>query len=167
MRQPYLIVIAGVSGSGKSTIASDLARRLDCTFLEGDDFHGETNIAKMAAGWALTDSDRRPWIDRLCDAANCADRTVVVSCSALSRKVREWIRQASEKPVRFALLNVGEASLRSRINARSDHFMPPELLTSQLAALEISSDLLLINAERSPDTINAEIERLITSGELP
>ncbi|TCS10013.1 gluconokinase [Caulobacter sp. BK020] len=136
---PFAVIAMGVSGSGKSTLGALLARRLDCPFLEGDDFHDARAVAKMSAGQPLDDSDRWPWLDRLGLAAGeavaCGGR-VVAACSALKRGYRERLRAAIGANTRFVLLDAGQDELLRRLTQRSGHYMPASLLDSQLATLE-------------------------------
>ena len=125
----------GVAGSGKSTIADMFARQLGWTRIEGDDLHPPQNVAKMAAGMPLTDVDREPWLRLICERINQTDGNQVITCSALRRGYRDILRTA-EARVRFLHLSGSTEVLAARIGARTDHFMPPSLLTSQLDALE-------------------------------
>lgn len=132
-----VIVVMGVSGSGKSTVATQLANELGWDFLEGDELHPPANLAKMGAGLPLDDTDRQPWLEAI--AAWIADhlqanRNGVVACSALRRAYRERLRRAG-RGVRFVYLRVPRAILAERLTHRQ-HFMPPSLLGSQLATLE-------------------------------
>ena len=122
----------GVSGSGKSTIGRDLALRLGIPFLEGDDLHPEANVTKMAAGLPLTDADRAPWLDRI--AAEIG-RPVVVACSVLKRGYRDRLRAGAPGLV-LVYLHGERDVLASRMARRVGHFMPVDLLESQLATLE-------------------------------
>lgn len=122
----------GVSGTGKSTIGRALAETLDLPFVEGDDLHPESNIAKMAAGIPLTDADRAPWLDLI---AAELDRPVVVACSALKRSYRDRLRIAAPDLVLVYLHGAPEL-LATRMGQRDGHFMPTALLRSQLATLE-------------------------------
>lgn len=141
MDQPTapVTIIMGVSGCGKSTYGWALARASGARFIEGDDLHSADSIAKMAAGIALNDADRWPWLDRIAQAANrgtAAGDTVIATCSALRRAYREHLRARIIAPVHFILLDVPVGELRRRMHTRTGHFMPPEMLASQLATLE-------------------------------
>ena len=126
----------GVSGSGKSTVGALLARALRVPFLEGDSFHPEGNVARMAAGIALTDSDREGWLQTLAQQLRLHTMLgVVLSCSALKRRYRDILRSGA--PDLALLYLAGSADvLAQRMAGRSGHYMPPSLLSSQLATLE-------------------------------
>ncbi len=135
----------GVSGSGKTTVGRALAAALRWPFLDGDDLHPASNVAKMAAGHPLTDEDRAPWlaaIGQRMDAWTAAGSSGVVGCSALRRAYRDTLRgtraahRGGPAGVRFALLDVPRADLAARMEHRPGHFMPVALLDSQLATLE-------------------------------
>jgi gluconokinase len=135
---PCALVVMGVSGSGKSTIADALAKRLDWRFEDGDRFHPASNVAKMSAGQPLTDEDRWPWlqaiadeIDRLCGK----NQHAVVACSALRRAYRNVLVHGRDD-VRIVFLDGTEALIAGRLAARRGHFMPPGLLASQFKTLE-------------------------------
>lgn len=127
------VVIMGVSGCGKSVLAEALASDLGATFIEGDDLHPPANIEKMAAGMALTDADRAPFLDNV--AAALTQGNAVASCSALKRAYRDRIR-ARAGATFFVLPDVSRLELERRITGRPGHFMPASLLASQLATLE-------------------------------
>jgi len=131
-----LVVVMGVSGSGKSTIGQLLADRLGVAFIDGDDLHPAANIAKMTAGIPLTDTDRAPWLEAVGDVleANRASG-LVVACSALRRAYRDLIARTAPG-VFFVHLDVDATTLADRMTTRPSHFMPVALLTSQLATLE-------------------------------
>jgi gluconokinase len=132
-----LIVVMGVAGSGKTTVAALLAGRLGAAFAEGDDFHSPANVAKMAAGTPLTDDDRWPWLRSIRDwlaAQRAAGRAAVIPCSALKRAYRDVLREAG--PVLFVHLTGSHELLAERIQTRKGHFMKPAMLASQLATLE-------------------------------
>lgn len=131
-----LLVVTGVSGSGKTTVGAALARRLHVPFADADDFHPPHNIAKMSAGLPLTDHDRAPWLRSI--GAWLATRGAsggVISCSALRREYRD-VLLAAAPGTRFAHLAGDIDEVRRRVAARPGHFMPPSLVDSQFAALE-------------------------------
>jgi gluconokinase len=127
----------GVSGCGKSTVGRALAARLGVPFAEGDELHPPRNIALMSAGTPLTDADRGVWLDRVADVLERAAQQggIVVSCSALKRRYRDRLREAAPA-LRFVYLHGSETLLAERMAARSGHYMPASLLTSQLETLE-------------------------------
>ena len=132
------IVVMGVAGSGKSSVAVELQRRLGWPLAEGDDFHPEANIEKMSSGIPLTDEDRWPWLDLIADwtaEQDAASNSTIVTCSALRRVYRDRLRAAPGRTI-FVHLVGTEGLLAERMNARAGHFMPPALLPSQLATLE-------------------------------
>jgi gluconokinase len=136
------LVVMGVSGSGKSTVARLLADRLGRPMAEADEFHPEANIAKMSAGIPLTDADREPWLLALRDwisEHDAAGQGTVVTCSALKRSYRDLLRGASAR-VHFVHLSGSREVIGERLASRSGHFMPPSLLDSQFADLEPLGD---------------------------
>ncbi|KQQ01524.1 MULTISPECIES: gluconokinase [unclassified Rathayibacter] len=154
------VVVMGVSGSGKSTVAALLAGRLGWSFLEGDDVHPLANVEKMAAGIPLTDDDRAPWLAALADEVDQRIRSgasVVVTCSALRRRYRDVLRR---EDLVFVHLAGSRATVAGRLASRLDHFMPPALLDSQFEALEpLGADErhLTVDVGRAPDDEIAEI----------
>lgn len=162
---PEHLVVMGVAGSGKTTVATLLAQRTGTPQAEADDFHPEANVRKMAAGVPLTDADRQPWLERLRDwltAEADAGRSAVVTCSALRRPYRDLLRTAHGR-VRFVHLDGSPELLASRIGARTDHFMPATLLPSQLATLEPlddDEDGFVLDVAHSPaELVDAVLER--------
>jgi gluconokinase len=135
---PTVLIVMGVSGSGKSTIGTLLALRLHWEYEDADWFHPPANIEKMHNGIALTDADRLPWLKAIAawiDQARRMGRHGVVACSALKRKYRDIL--IGDRPdVRLVYLKGDEALIARRIATRHEHFMPPSLLHSQFAALE-------------------------------
>ena len=132
------IVVMGVSGAGKTSAAQEITRQLGWDFIEGDDLHPESNVAKMAAGTPLDDDDRWPWLRRVAEVIGeheAAGRSLVITCSALKRSYREVLREGNPS-VWFAHVDVPREVLAARLAARRGHFMPPSLLDSQLATLE-------------------------------
>jgi len=137
MTRPVLVVM-GVSGSGKSTVAKPLAERLGWPFQEGDDLHPAANVAKMKAGIALDDADRAPWLDAIATWIGdrlTADSGGVVTCSALRRAYRDRLREAGDGVI-CVYLEGSKAVIAERVANRHGHFMPPALLDSQFATLE-------------------------------
>lgn len=135
---PPILLVMGVSGSGKTTVGSLLAGRLGWEYAEADAFHSEANIAKMAAGQPLTDDDRWPWLAAIgdwIDATTAAGRPAVVTCSALKRAYRDMLR-ANRPQVRLIYLAADAGTVQARLTARNGHFFPSELLASQFADLE-------------------------------
>ena len=137
-KPPCALVVMGVSGSGKTTVASKLAERLHWTFEDGDKFHPKSNVEKMSAGHPLTDEDRWPWlnaiadeIERVCEAGG----HVVIACSALKRTYRDVLLRGRDD-VRIVFLNGTQQLIAHRLSLRKDHFMPPGLLDSQFRTLE-------------------------------
>ena len=160
-KSPCALIVMGVSGSGKSTIAAELAKRLSWTFEDGDRFHPKSNVAKMSAGHPLTDKDRLPWlqaiadeIDRVCEAGG----HVVVACSALKRAYREILVHGRDD-VRIVFLDGSQALIADRLARRKGHFMPPGLLDSQFKTLEPpQADECPINV-----SIDAPVETIVNN----
>jgi gluconokinase len=135
---PCALVMMGVSGSGKSTIADRLAARLGWRYEDGDRFHPPANVAKMSAGQPLTDEDRLPWLQAIADEIDrlaAAGQRVVVACSALKRAYRNILVHGRDD-VRIVFLNGTQDLIAERLAARKGHFMPPGLLASQFKTLE-------------------------------
>lgn len=135
-------VVMGVSGCGKSTIGSALAATLDVPFLEGDAFHPESNVAKMSAGVPLNDEDRAGWLKTLAaeiSGAREQGKGLVLSCSALKRRYRDLLREA-DPGLQFVHLSGPRSVIAERMQQRTDHYMPPALLDSQLEILEALQD---------------------------
>ena len=133
-----VLIVMGVSGSGKTTVAEALDRHLDWPFQEGDDLHPPENVAKMHAGTPLTDEDRWPWLDAIAawiGARLADDGAGVVTCSALKRIYRDRL-VGSRKGVRLVYLHATAEVLEERMAARKGHFMPASLLRSQLETFE-------------------------------
>jgi gluconokinase len=132
------VVVMGVSGCGKTTVAEGLAAVLGWPFDEGDRFHPAANIAKMSAGHPLDDADRWPWLEILAERIRdkeAAGSSSILSCSSLKRRYRDILRGGAPR-VRFVHLHGDKAVLAARLATRKDHFFPPDLLDSQFAALE-------------------------------
>lgn len=134
-----VLVIMGVSGCGKTAVGRAVAQQWGADFQDADDWHTEEAVAKMAAGHALTDEDRAPWLERLRQkviAATPAEGRTVLACSALRRRYREALRNGQEG-VQFVFLEGTQDLIASRMAARKGHYMPTTLLDSQFAALEV------------------------------
>lgn len=158
-----VFVLMGVSGTGKSTVGCAVAEELSLTFIEADDFHPQHNVQKMAGGTPLTDQDRGPWIEALAAGINARQppRDALVACSALTKFVRDRLRAGVADPVRFILLNADPAILQQRLAKRQRHFMHPELLGSQLAALEWPADAVVVDVSRPLDVVCADVASTI------
>ncbi len=156
-----VIILMGVAGSGKSTVAQGLAAALGWPFLEGDELHPAANLSKMTAGAPLTDEDRRPWLAALrtrIEATLAAGGDLVVTCSALKRDYRRALQVASAH-VRFVYLRGDAALIAERLRLRQGHFMKAAMLESQMAALEEPSpgEALTVDAALAPDTLVTQI----------
>jgi gluconokinase len=159
-RQQPVLVIMGVSGSGKSTVAGLLAARLGWDREEGDDLHPSANVAKMAAGIPLTDDDRWPWLAAVAtwiSAHTAAGLPGIITCSALKKSYRDRLRGDH---VLFVYLKGSRDLIGARLTARTDHYMPPSLLDSQLATLEPpgpDENTLAVDVQADPEAMAAEI----------
>jgi gluconokinase len=154
-----VVVLMGVSGSGKTTIGLRLADTLAAEFAEGDDFHPPANVEKMRAGTPLTDEDRNPWLETLSRKIGDwldADTNGVLACSALKASYRDVLR-GERTGVYFVHLKGSEPLLRARLELRRGHYMPPSLLASQLASLEEPADAIVADISGTPDAIAANI----------
>ena len=132
------LVVMGVSGVGKTSVAAEIVARTGWAFVEGDDLHPEANRAKMAAGTPLDDDDRWPWLRRVAawiGEQEAAGRDAVVTCSALKRSYRDLLRDGHPS-VRFVHLLAPPELIKTRVDSRRGHYMPPSLLASQLDTLE-------------------------------
>jgi carbohydrate kinase (thermoresistant glucokinase family) len=163
---PPILVVMGVSGSGKSTIAEELSARLGWPFEEGDSLHPESNIAKMHAGIPLTDADRLPWLERVAawiDGQRAKKQPGIVSCSALKRSYRQII--IGDRPeVRLVYLRGGRNLIAEHLAGRHGHFMPSALLQSQIDTLEEpdpGEDPLTVDAAAPAEQVADEIIRLL------
>jgi gluconokinase len=161
-RSTTTVVVMGVSGSGKSTVAAGLVDRLGWEFAEGDDFHPPENVEKMRSGHPLDDDDRWPWLRRLADwigEHERAGRSVVVTCSALRRPYRDLLREGHPS-VWFAHVTADRELIRDRMERRAGHYMPASLLDSQIDTLEPLQDDepgARISGAGSPDDVVTEL----------
>ena len=145
----------GVSGSGKSTLAGALAQALALPFIEGDDLHPQSNIAKMQASQPLNDADRLPWLQAIAGALSSRSEGAVASCSALKKSYRDLLRQQTGEPLYFICLTCDPDIIAARMQARHGHFMPASLLTSQLASFE--------NPQGEPTTLMLSCDRPVST----
>ena len=135
---PDVIVVMGVSGSGKSTVAKGIATTMSWEFAEGDEFHPKANVEKMASGQPLTDEDRWPWLRLIGDWIServSHGQSAVVACSALRRAYRDLLREGRPQ-VRFCHVDADAEVIEERMDSREGHYMPASLLASQFATLE-------------------------------
>lgn len=153
----HIIVVMGVSGCGKSTVAEAIAMQLDAHFKDGDELHPESNIKKMESGIPLTDDDRQPWLVKLANYAreqSALHGMCVIACSALKKRYRETLNQAGN--VVYVYLEGSFELIASRMQARTGHFMPETLLKSQFEALEDPREevnVVAVGIESEPQTI--------------
>lgn len=161
------IVVMGVCGSGKSTVAQLLATRLGLPFIEGDAWHPLRNVERMAAGQPLTDEDRRDWLLALNGQLMMAQETGgVLACSALKRSYRDRLREGAPG-LRLVHLTGSPSVLSQRLQARQGHYMPPRLLQSQLDTLEppaADEHAVVLNIETPPDQM---VEAVCRQWDLP
>jgi gluconokinase len=154
-----IIIVMGVSGSGKTTIGIQLAEALHWVFVDADDFHSASNIAKMRGGIALTDQDRKSWLSALrsqIDEWLKHDHQVVLACSAL----KAWYRHAllvDPSRMRMVYLKGSYELIAKRLARRKEHFMRPELLASQFDSLEEPDDALIVDIAQRPRDIVRQI----------
>ena len=160
----------GVSGSGKSTVGALLAQALQVPFLEGDSFHPPANVARMAAGIALTDADREGWLQTLAqELKRHAAHGVVLSCSALKRRYRDTLRSGAPDMALIYLRGAPDV-LAQRMAGRSGHYMPPSLLASQLATLEppqAGEDALTLDIAQSPPALVRDVLAWLGAARAP
>jgi gluconokinase len=155
-----LIILMGVSGSGKTTIGKRLAEELHWQFIDADQFHSLENIQKMSQGIPLTDSDRLPWLSTLHDfiqQQSKAKRNTVLACSALKSSYRQLL-QAEDLSIQWIYLKGTAELLQQRVQARQGHYMSPELLSSQFEILEEPEGAIVIDIAQSPEAIVQEIK---------
>jgi len=157
-----IVILAGVAGSGKSTVGRIVAAQMGWTFEDSDLLHSTADIAKMMSGVPLTDADRWPWLRTVAawiDRQIAAGKSGVVACSALKRSYRDFLQQG-RPDLRIVLLEVDQATLSARLTGRHDHFFPKKLLQSQLAALEMPTPdehVLVVPAVGTPAAMVGKI----------
>jgi gluconokinase len=166
VQQPFILVVMGVSGAGKTTLATALAEALNVGFEEGDALHPQANVAKMEAGQPLSDEDRAPWLAQIkewIDTQLDHGKSGIIACSALKRAYRDQLRGGRANIV-FVYIDGDESLIRERLDRRKGHFMPPSLLSSQLATLEPPTadehPIVVSAADTLPDQVQKTIEAL-------
>ena len=158
-----VVIVMGVSGSGKSTVGELLARQLGWEFRDGDGFHPPANVAKMRAGQPLNDEDRRPWLGAVAAymrATQSAGSHAVIACSALKELHRSWLLKG-EPWVRFFHLHGPKELIAERMKNRAGHFMPVTLLESQFATLEPPADVTRLDIAKTPVELVDEMVRTL------
>ena len=152
-----LIIVMGVSGSGKTTVGELLAKYLNLPFFDGDDFHSAANVAKMAAGHPLTDADRHDWLSSLAVHLGEWEQAsgAVLACSALREAYRQTLQAGAHEPLRWVFLDGSRDLLESRLESRQGHYMKASMLDSQLATLEKPTYGLRV--ELQPDETPAQV----------
>jgi len=170
MTNACAIVVMGVSGCGKTSVAEGLAAALSAAFIEGDSLHPAANVEKMSKGMPLDDADRWPWLDiigRALSDARARDESIVISCSALKKIYRDHLRAAAGGTLAFVYLKGSRELLLGRMTARRGHFMPASLLDSQLATLEDPSGepgVVVVDIDASiAQIVNAALDGLAAS----
>lgn len=149
MTASQAIIVMGPSGCGKSTVGQALSAKTAWPLVEGDDFHPPASIAKLTAGAALTDPDRAAWIDELVSVMDSLSApTIVAACSALTPYVQRRLVDESCRDIRFVMLELSRETLAERVKTRTDHFMHPELIDSQIAALTVPDGALILHANK-------------------
>jgi len=154
----------GVAGSGKTAVGKGVAARLNWLFLDADDFHPAANIEKMKHGIPLNDQDRLPWLRALRDELKrllAEGRSVILACSALKESYRKLLSD-DVAPMSFVLLDVDQETIRERLQHRSAHFFPKELMNSQFAALEKPKDAIIIDARKSLDEVTDRVVQAVS-----
>jgi gluconokinase len=156
-----IVVLMCVSGSGKTTIGTLLAERMNTSFADADDYHSPANKAKMAAGHPLTDQDREPWLETLNTLLLQwfeAGKGGILACSALKDVYRKTlVRGLPSSAYAFVWLDGSKQMIAERLAERKDHYMNPDLLDSQFATLEPPADALRITNDRAPDAVVDQI----------
>ncbi|TVZ14446.1 gluconokinase [Maribacter sp. MAR_2009_72] len=162
MNNPQILFVMGVSGSGKTTIGTLLAQKLNIPFFDGDDFHPASNIKKMSVGIPLNDDDRQGWLERLNKLALEHTTTgAVIVCSALKEKYRVILGNQLEGLHKIVYLEGSYELINDRLIQRKNHFMPKGLLRSQFDTLEIPHDAITVSIDQSPEAIVADIIKML------
>jgi len=159
MSKAPILYIMGVSGCGKSTIGKLVAKKFDIPFFDGDDYHPEANVKKMAAGNPLNDRDRQSWLERLNELSiENKNKGVVIACSALKETYRGILKRQLENQTEFVYLKGTFEEISERLQQRQNHFMPAGLLQSQFDTLEVPVNAIVVSITKNPEAIAAEIK---------
>ncbi|MEM7485604.1 MAG: gluconokinase [Bacteroidota bacterium] len=153
VKEKRVLIIMGVSGTGKSTIGQLLSEHLEIPFFDGDDFHPKENVVKMSAGKPLNDEDRKGWLMTLNQLAKKQPTGAVIACSALKEKYRQLLRNGLEDSMVFIHLEGSFELIKSRLERRKGHFMPLQLLQSQFDTLEAPSNAITVSVSEPPENI--------------
>lgn len=161
MNKNHIYIIMGVSGCGKSTVGKLLATELNIPFFDGDDYHPEANVQKMANGSPLNDTDRKGWLQKLNELAIAhKNEGAVIACSALKEKYRTQLKQGLINQMVFVYLHGTFDQIYARLKARKDHYMPAKLLKSQFDTLEVPKNSIQISILKSPEDIVYQIMKM-------
>ena len=154
-----IIVVLGVSGSGKSTISKGLSQALNIPFYDADDFHPIANINKMSSGQPLNDKDREPWLEELAQNLSrwAGENGAVLACSALKENYRNLLNSNCEDKIVWVYLKGDYELIKSRMESRIDHFMASQMLKSQFEALEVPEYGIHVDISGSPEVIITSI----------
>lgn len=156
-----IVIVCGVSGTGKSTIGEMLAEKMKLPFFDGDDFHPQANVQKMQNGNPLNDDDRKPWLEKLSEQLVLWSNKngAVLACSALKESYREILSSNGANDIKWVFLNGSRELLTERLGARKGHFFNPKLLDSQLDTLELPDYGLLVDVLPTPQEIVDDIAK--------
>lgn len=165
MKNGNIVILMGVSGSGKSTIGKRLSERQGWYFIDGDDYHPKENIRKMSSGIPLSDENREPWLNTLNGFMHeylDADKPLILACSALKQKYRDSLRAGfGNADVTYVYLKGNYELIQNRLQSRAGHYMKPEMLCSQIKILEEPEDAIVINISENLDDIVEEIVTIL------
>lgn len=159
-KAPYQLLVMGVAGCGKSTLAAELTRALGCALIEGDDHHPARNQEKMRAGIALDDADRAPWLAHLGTLLADTGEGAVLTCSALKRRYRDQLR-AAVPALAIVFIDISRAQAHARVAARAGHLFPPGLVNSQFEALESPLGEAGVLRVEAMQPLNAQLDAIL------
>ncbi len=153
-----VLVVMGVSGTGKTTIGKLLAKKLNLPFFDGDDFHPKSNVEKMHAGVPLVDKDRMEWLQTLNQLAKeYKSSGAIIACSALKEYYREILEEGMQGELEFVYLEGSFTLIKNRMEQRKGHFMPLELLQSQFDTLEVPKKAITVSVDQTPEELVAQV----------